>query len=74
MGTTGFYTGSHYCSYINEDAKYQQFGVDSGGGFLFNSQMNHRGSANNAYDNDDGTRVMLVLTFAPRPRPRTDPR
>jgi hypothetical protein len=81
MGATAACPGSHYCSggsmsdYCDED-DFQVVGDDGqwriGDALLMNMDSYHRGSAH--IDPDGIDRVMLILTFAPKPNERAESR
>jgi ectoine hydroxylase-related dioxygenase (phytanoyl-CoA dioxygenase family) len=81
MGATSACPGSYYCSsgtmgdYCEEDG-FQVVGEDghwnTGDALLMNMNSYHRGSAH--IDPDGIDRVMLILTFVPRPNKRAESR
>ena len=81
MGATAACPGTHYCSagdiadYCEEEG-FQLVGDDGhwriGDGLLMNMNSVHRGAA--YVDPDGEDRVMLILTFAPRPNERAESR
>jgi len=77
MGPTGFAAGTHMCyEVLNVPIFYLP--AKAGSGALLNSNTLHQGSGNEAYERGGGggpgTRVMFIVTFAPRPRVGLDPR
>jgi len=81
MGATGACPGTHYCSAgpideLCENEGFQMVGDDgywrAGDALLMNMNSYHRGSAHT--DPDALDRVMLILTFSPRPNKRAESR
>jgi len=81
MGATGACPGTHYCSMgpidqLCEEEGFQLVGQDgyweTGDSLLMNMNSYHRGSAHTDPDGED--RVMLILTFSPKPHPRAETR
>ncbi len=82
MGATGVCPGTHYCAVGPMEQWCNDFGfqlVDSEEGFLrtgdallMNMDSWHRGGAHTDPDGPD--RVMLILTFVPKPRERAESR
>ena len=73
MGVTGMCLGTHTCSglYDVNDCIFPTF--KAGTAAILNSQLYHQGSGNTAFQREDGTRVMFIITFASRPK-NDDPR
>ena len=69
MGPTGFAPGTHMCYEVMEVPVFY-LPAKAGSGALLNSSTLHQGSGNEAYerggDGGPGTRVMFIVTFAPR--------
>jgi Agenet domain len=80
MGATAICPGSHYCtdgpiSAFCEEAKLHgvnEHGVSRGDALIMNMNSYHRGSAHIDYGGLD--RIMLILTFSPKPSRRAETR
>ena len=77
MGATSVCPGSHYCTTNDEDNFCMEHGYqlapwNAGDALLMNMNSNHRGAAHVDPNGED--RVMLLLTFIPRPQERADTR
>lgn len=81
MGATAACPGTHYCAAGSmekfcDEQGFQVVGEDglwkTGDAMLMNMNIYHRGAAHKDYDAQD--RVMLILTFVPRPRSHAESR
>mmetsp|Transcript_23893 Transcript_23893/g.36928 ORF Transcript_23893/g.36928 Transcript_23893/m.36928 type:complete len:971 (+) Transcript_23893:205-3117(+) len=81
MGATTTCPGTHYCPSGNMDSFCQEHGFQlvnhdgywrAGDALLMNMDSWHRGAAHTDPNGDD--RVMLILTFVPKPRERAESR